>query len=165
MLYRSFFTCLFLLALNNLNAQSFNQDKIALTNFLTRMYDNEPYEGVKLFEDYDHTYLLSVIKLNNSNYTNSSSLNRVAQVKSRQQASVFFNGSEISSDIIIKYDVTKKGLSIVEYTEIIHEQSIGFVDSMELLTNFTPGNSKDIVFIFIKELVLPANEIKKPKKK
>ena len=125
---RSFVVVLFFLSLSNLNAQSFNQDKIALTNFLTRMYDNEPYEGVKLFEDYDHTYLLSVIKLNNSNYTNSSSLNRVAQVKSRQQANIFFNGSEISSDIIIKYDVTKKGLSIVEYTEIIHEQSIGFVD-------------------------------------
>lgn len=35
-------------------------------------------------------------------YTNSGALNRVIQVKAGQQASTFFNGSTISSDMIIK---------------------------------------------------------------
>ena len=135
-----------------LNGQSFDQDKIALSNFIKRMYNNSPFEGVKIFEDYTHVYLLSVVKLNKANYTSTSAMNRVAQVKSRQQASIFMNGSDISSELIIKSSKTNSGFTVTQISEIIREQSIGFVDNMELLTNFDLENSDDLVFIFIREM-------------
>ena len=42
----------------SLYAQSYNQEKVALTNFLVRMYKTEPFEGVKVVSDYDNNYLL-----------------------------------------------------------------------------------------------------------
>lgn len=38
-------------------AQSYNQEKTALTRFLVRMYESAPFEGVKVVDDYDHRYL------------------------------------------------------------------------------------------------------------
>lgn len=43
--------------------QGFNDDKIARTNFIKRMYKNSPFEGVKLVEDYDNEYIISVLSL------------------------------------------------------------------------------------------------------
>ncbi len=34
-----------------------------LTRFLVRMYENAPFEGVKVVDDYDHRFLLSVLLL------------------------------------------------------------------------------------------------------
>ena len=45
-----------------LSAQSYNQEKTALTNFLVRMYENAPFNGVRAVEDYDNAYLMSVVK-------------------------------------------------------------------------------------------------------
>ena len=44
-------------------AQSFNEDKTAFSNFLKRMYTAKPFEGVKIVDDYDHQYLISVNSL------------------------------------------------------------------------------------------------------
>jgi len=40
-----------------------------------------PFEGSKIFEDYSHKYLLSILSLEKAKYTNQSSMMRVAQVK------------------------------------------------------------------------------------
>ena len=45
------------------HAQSFNEDKTSFSNFLKRMYIAKPFEGVKIVDDYDHQYLISVISL------------------------------------------------------------------------------------------------------
>ena len=37
-----------------LQAQGYNQERIALENFLVRMYKNNPVEGVKIVEDYEN---------------------------------------------------------------------------------------------------------------
>ena len=42
-------------------AQSYNQERIALENFLVRMYKNASFEGVKIVSDYNNNYLLSVV--------------------------------------------------------------------------------------------------------
>ena len=47
-------------------AQSYNQERIALENFLVRMYKNAPFEGVKIVSDYNNTYLLSVVLVKKS---------------------------------------------------------------------------------------------------
>jgi hypothetical protein len=119
------------------------------------MYKSSPFEGVKIFEDYDHQYFISIISLDKSKYTNSSVMNRVAQVKARQQANTFFNGSTISSDLVIKTTETKDSTSTettVEMIESIRENSLGFVEGLELLTNFQTDEGKRMVFVFSREM-------------
>ena len=143
-----------LLAMYGVFAQSFNDDKTALSNFLKRMYSSSQFDGVKVIDDYDHKYVISVVALDKSKYTSQSTMNRVAQVKARQQANAFFNGSSITSDLIIKTSESKKDSFqvVIETTELIKEQTSGFVEGMELLANFDSADGTKAVFIFIRKL-------------
>jgi hypothetical protein len=120
------------------------------------MYNAAPFEGVKVIDDYDHQYFISVLSLEKGKYPNEAMMNRVAQVKGQSQANIFFNGSTISSDLVIKTTenktADKPNASSVETIESIKENSMGFVKSMELLTNFYNTDGKRIVFIFYKEM-------------
>lgn len=137
------------------HSQSINDDKISVTNFIKRMYNAAPFEGVKVIDDYDHQYFISVLSLEKGKYPNEAMMNRVAQVKGQSQANIFFNGSTISSDLVIKTTENKstdKPSTAVESIESIKENALGFVKSMELLTNFNNSDGKRMVFIFYKEM-------------
>ena len=137
-------------------SQSINDDKTSLTNFIKRMYNSAPFEGVKVIDDYDHQYFISVLSLEKGKYTNEAMMNRIAQVKGQSQANIFFNGSTISSDLVIKTTENKstdKPSTAVEIIESIKENAMGFVKSMELLTNFDNTDGKRMVFILYKEIV------------
>lgn len=136
-------------------AQSINDDKTTVTNFIKRMYNAAPFEGVKVIDDYDHQYFISVLSLEKGKYPNEAMMNRVAQVKGQSQANIFFNGSTISSDFVVKTTENKstdKPSTAVETIESIKENAVGFVKSMELLTNFDNPDGKRMVFIFYKEM-------------
>ncbi|HAT80161.1 MAG TPA: hypothetical protein DCS17_01750 [Flavobacterium sp.] len=137
-------------------SQSINDDKTSVTNFIKRMYNSAPFEGVKVIDDYDHQYFISVLSLEKGKYSNEAMMNRVAQVKGQSQANIFFNGSTISSDLVIKTTETKSNdnpNATVEIIESIKENAMGFVKSMELLTNFDNTDGKRMVFIFYKEII------------
>lgn len=127
-------------------AQGYNSDKVAFTNFLVRMYNNAPFDGVRAVEDYDDIYLISVVALDKDKYKTESAMNRVASVKAMSQASRFFNGSNITSDLIIRTNEKSDGSTDTEVIETIREHSVGYVKSMEQLTNFT---RKDGLRVFI----------------
>lgn len=150
-----FLICILVLIVPNLYSQGFNEDKTALSNFIKRMYSSAPFEGVKVIDDYDHQYFISLISLEKAKYPSSSTMNRVAQVKARQQANTFFNGSTISSDLVIKTTETKDSSSTettVEMIESIRENSVGFVQGLELLINFDTDEGKRMVFVFFREM-------------
>lgn len=132
-------------------AQNYNQERTALTNFLVRMYENAPFDGVKAVEDYDNAYLMSVVKLDKTKYKSESALNRVASVKAMSQASRFFNGSNITDDMIIRTTEKADGSSVTEIIENIRENSVGYVKQLEQLTNFAAPDGQH-VFIFITPL-------------
>ena len=138
------------------SAQSFNEDKTSFSNFIKRMYSATPFEGVKIVDDYDHQYLVSVISLDKVKYTSESIMNRVAQVKAQSQANTFINGATISMDMVITTKETKESTNnvktIVETVEQIKQNSVGFSQGLELLTNFDNADSLRMVFIYIKEL-------------
>lgn len=139
------------------NAQSFNEDKTAMSNFLKRMYESTPFEGVKLFSDYDNNYLLSVLSLDKSKYTSQSTMMRVAQVKAQSQASTFLNGSITSEDFIVRTTEQKQGknsetTTSVETIQIIKEHSVGFVKGLEMLTNFNIEEGKRMLYIYFIEI-------------
>lgn len=128
-------------------AQGYNIEKTSLTNFLVRMYENAPFEGVRAVDDYNQQYLISVLTLEKAKYPNESAMFRVAGVKAMSQASRFFNGSSITSDLIIRTTEKSDGTGDTEMIEIINEKSVGFVKSLELLTNFDIENGR-MVFIY-----------------
>jgi hypothetical protein len=137
------------------NAQSLNENKTAFSNFLKRMYVSTPFEGVKVVDDYNHQYLVSVISLDKAKYTNPSIMNRVAQVKAQSQANTFLNGSTIDMEMIIKTteQKTKDSIStLAESIENIKQNSIGFTQGLELLTNFDNADGKRMVFIYFREI-------------
>lgn len=127
--------------------QSYNQDRTALKNFLVRMFEKEPFDGVRVVEDYENTYLMSVVALDKTKYKNQSTLNRVAHVKAMSQASRFFNGSKITDDIIITTSEKADGTSDTEIIEHINENSVGYVKALELLTVIP--SSEETVCIFL----------------
>ena len=133
-------------------AQNFNADMAALSRFVQRMYTASPFEGVKLVEDYDNQYLLSVVVLESVKYgNNKSTMTRVASVKAMSEASRFFNGSQITMDLVI---TTKEdGVSNIttEMLEKINEKSIGYVKALSLLTSFSKDDSKH-VFVYYKQI-------------
>lgn len=136
--------------------QGFNDEKVSLSNYIKRMYTAKPFEGVKIVDNYDHQYLISVISLEKVKYTSESIMNRVAQVKAQSQASTFLNGATISMDMVITTKETKDSTNnvktIVETVELIKQNSVGFSQGLELLTNFDNADSLRMVFIYIREL-------------
>ena len=137
-------------------SQSINEDKTTFSNFLKRMYRASPFEGVKIVDDYDRQYLVSVISLEKAKYTSESAMNRVAQVKAQSQASTFLNGATISMEMVISTieykDSTNNIRTIVETVEQIKQNSVGFSQGLELLTNFENSDSLRMVFIFFREI-------------
>lgn len=131
-------------------AQGYNTERTSFTRFLVRMYNNAPFEGVRIVQDYDSTYLMSVLSLDPAKYGgNESTMNRVASVKAMSQANRFFNGSSITDDLIIRTtEDSVTGHSTTEIIESIREHSMGYVQALEQLTNFRGTNGRQ-VFIFL----------------
>ncbi len=139
----------FITATMSLSAQGYNQERIQLTNFLIRMYENAPFEGVRAVDDYEQQYLISVLTLDPAKYGgNESAMFRVAGVKAMSQASRFFNGSSITSDLIIRTSEKSDGTGDTEMIETINEKSVGFVKALELLTNFDNGDGRKVFIYF-----------------
>ena len=135
-------------------SQGYNNNRILLTNFLIRMYTNAPFEGVRIINDYDNFYLISVLSLDKAKYKTEAILNRVALVKAMAQASRYFNGSNIVQNIVIRTSEKTKGESEIEKN--IRENSVGYIKELEQLTNFIHKDGKQ-VFIFIKKVDEKAN--------
>ena len=140
-----------LLFSGNINAQSFNADKTALTNFLIRMYKHATFD-IKVVEDYDNHYLVSVVILDPAKYGGSeSTMLRVASVKAMSQASRYFNGSSITADLLITTKEDAEGNANTEILEKIKEKSIGYVNQLEHLSNF-PNDEGKQVFLNMKQI-------------
>jgi hypothetical protein len=119
-----------------------------LSVFVKDAYLKQSYSGAKIISTPKCNYFVSVVSLDSQKYiSNPLMMDRVASIKAKQQANVLFNGSTISSDLVIKTD---ENSNIVTSTEIIKEQSMGFVEGLELLSKYSNGQNK--VFIYYREL-------------
>jgi hypothetical protein len=121
------------------------------------MYLSSPFEGVKIVDDYNHQYLVSVISIEKAKYSSESVMNRVAQVKAQSQASTFINGANISMDMVITTRETKdssnKSLSnITETVESIKQNAVGFSKGLEFLINFESTDKQKMIFVYIRSM-------------
>lgn len=134
------------------NAQGYDQERIQLAKFIERMYNNAPFDGCRIVDDYDNSYLLSVVALDKSKYKTTQIMNRVAEVKSQRNAGEFFNGSQSYTEMTIK---TPKGeehrSDMTEVYELIYVNSIGYVRQMQLLTSFEDSAGMQ-VFVYYKKV-------------
>ncbi len=125
-------------------------------NFVKRIYLSSPFEGVKIVDDYDHQYLVSVISLEKAKYSTESLMHRVAQVKAQSQANTFLNGATISMDIVITTNESNDALNnlaiIVETIEQIKQNSVGFSQGLELLSNFYSSDNLFMIYFYIVKL-------------
>ena len=132
-------------------SQSFNADKTALTNYLIRMYKHAPFD-VKVVNDYSDNYLVSAVVLDPAKYGgNESTMLRVASVKAMSQASRYFNGSSITADLLITTKEDAEGNANTEILEKIKENTVGYVNQLEHLSNFTNDEGKQ-VFLYMKQI-------------
>jgi hypothetical protein len=76
------------------------------------------------------------------------------------QASRFFNGSNITQDMIIRTTDKTDGTSDTEIIEDIRENSVGYVKALEQLTNFKRKDGQQVFIFFTK---LSANKNQKDK--
>lgn len=138
---------------NKINAQGYDQERIQLAKFIERMYNNAPFEGCRIVDDYDNSYFITVVELDKSKYTNSQSMNRVADVKSQRIAGEFFNGTQTYTEFTIRTPKSEeKGLSdMTETYEVIKTNSIGYVKQMQLLTVFDTLDGIK-VFVYYKKV-------------
>jgi hypothetical protein len=151
------FTIVTALLFSSVFSQSFNEDKTAFTNYVKRMYASAPFDGVKIIEDYDHQYLVSVIGIDKAKYTDPSVMNRVAQVKAQSQVNTYLNGASIDMNTIIRTTETTENnqtKSVTESIEQIKQNSTGFSHGLELLTNFENSDSKKMVYVYMREIKL-----------
>lgn len=137
----------------NLFAQGYDQERIQLANFIERMYNNAPFDGCRIVDNYDNSYLLSVVALDKTKYKTPQIMNRVAEVKSQRNAGEFFNGSQSYTEMTIRTPKSEeKGESdMTEVYELIRVNSIGYVKQMQLLTSFD-DNAGMRVFVFYKKV-------------
>ncbi len=149
------FTIVTALLFSTVFSQSFNEDKTAFTNYVKRMYSSAPFDGVKIIEDYDHQYLVSVIGIDKAKYSDPSVMNRVAQVKAQSQVNTYLNGASIDMNTIIRTTETTENnqtKSVTESIEQIKQNSTGFSQGLELLTNFENSDSKKMVYVYMREI-------------
>jgi hypothetical protein len=119
-----------------------------LSEFIKSAYKKQSFEGARIISTPKNNYFVTVIALDSQKYPSEALMDRVSLIKAKQQANTLFNGSVISSDIIIKTDDTSVNSSSIE---IIREQSMGFVEGLETLAKY-PLNEKK-VYIYYRKLI------------
>ena len=159
-LFLFFFTLTSLAQIDN-NASSNYQAKVIkkknekLAAYITNLYNESPFEGVKIVEEKDVSYLVSLTVQVISSHKTSSARNRVAQIKARRNAMVFLNGSNITTETILKTGetVTDNNVSYYEsYFDNIKENAAGFLDGMQVLTTFNSNTGKEYIYVIYKKL-------------
>jgi hypothetical protein len=139
-----------------IRSQDFGGDKVGIGNFARRMYNVQPFNGVKLLQTQDgQDYMISVVELKKDPSKSESIQSRIASVKAKAYASQYINGSNISTDVYVITTEEKTKDSVIAKTtlqEILKESSMGFVDGMELLTKFDSSDNIHLVYVYYKLL-------------
>lgn len=142
--------------INELKSQDFGGEKVDISNYVRRIYNSQPFNGVKLLQTQDGLdYMVSVVELKKDPSKSEGILSRIATIKAKSYASQFINGSNVSTDVIVVSTEERKKDSVITKTtihEVLKETSTGFVDGIELLTKFDSSDSNFSVYVFYKSL-------------
>jgi hypothetical protein len=103
-----------------------------LEDFITEFIKKKSIDGARIISAPTNKYIVSTIILENAKYTTPEMRDKAAFMKAKQLVNTLVNGSTITSDQIIRTD-ENDGSTEVTNTEIIREQSMGFIQGLALL--------------------------------
>jgi len=135
--------------------QTISPELVSLGNFVQRMFEASPFEGVKVIEDYNNTYMISLAMLERSKYSSELVMNKVAAAKARSNVNKFLNGTQLSTDFYVQTEKIKSDSTVTKEMityDIIREKSYGIVESMKVLTTFNADDDKYYIYIIFKEI-------------
>ncbi len=134
----------------NLYSQEFYPKKEALVDFVKRTYNRKPFEGIRIIQDGDTNYLISVVvkQLGEDEYL----IKRAASLEATFKSSRFMKEAAITSETIINTteDSIKDSVK-TKMIEVVKKAPEGWAVWMDLLTNFDVLEGKQRVFVYIKE--------------
>ncbi len=142
---------LFLVALSlNLYSQEFSPKEMAVGDFIKRTYDQKPFEGVRIIQNADTNYLISVVVYQIDAFENEHILNRTATLQARSNAHLFVKDGAITSETII--NTSEKAVSDgikakVELVDVVKKTGEGWALWMDLLISFDVSDGKERVFV------------------
>ena len=138
-------------------AQAFNEQRMALSMWLTRKYENTMFEGAELFTQDDnfneYEYLVSVVTLIKSTYQKESDMYRVAKIKALREAQEAVSSNALTTSTVVSTSETEvdggaKTTSVTVET-MERMRTAGFVQGMELLNTFSK-KSDEMTFIYVR---------------
>ena len=103
-----------------------------LEEFISEIIKKKSIDGARIISAPANKYIVSTITLENAKYSTPEMRDKVAFMKAKQLVNGLVNGSTITSDQIIRTDENDKSTEVTN-TEIIREQSMGFIQGLELL--------------------------------
>jgi hypothetical protein len=103
-----------------------------LEEFITEIIKKKSIDGARIISAPANKYIFTTITLENAKYTTPEMRDKVAFMKAKQFVNTLVNGSTITSDQIIRTDENDIRTEITS-TEIVKEQSMGFIQGLELL--------------------------------
>lgn len=103
-----------------------------LEDFITEFIKKKSIDGARIISAPANKYIVSTIILENEKFTTPEMRDKAAFMKAKQLVNALLNGSTITSDQIIRTDENDKSTEVTN-TEIIREQSMGFIQGLALL--------------------------------
>ena len=146
----------------NLIAQSSSQDKYIindggadyLADYIIGLYKKGRFDGIKILDMNNETYMISAGTVTMSDYKKTSSMRRVAEIRAKRNIINFINeGSQLSTEMFDLYEEGEKnGRSNYEtyFQEITTDKASGFVSAMQTLATFK--HEKDFIYIIFKKI-------------
>ena len=103
-----------------------------LEEFITEIIKKKSIDGARIISSPANKYIVSTITLENAKYTSPEMRDKAAFMKAKQLVNTLVNGSNITSDQIIRTDENDIRTEITS-TEIVKEHAMGFIQGLELL--------------------------------
>lgn len=137
-------------------SQDFGGTKVSISNYIRRVYTNQPFSGVKILQsEQESSYLITVVEMTYDPNKSESTQNQIAAIKARASVSQYFNNSYTSIQTMIVTDTSLSEQNVStspRIIEILKETSSGYAMGLELLSKFRPTNSSQVVFVFFREI-------------
>lgn len=141
---------------SNACAQDLGGARVGTANFVRRMYNVQPFSGVKVLQsETGNEFIISVVELKNDPGKSETTQNQIAAVKGKAYVSQYLNSSHISTEVVMITSEERSADSVVQKTafiETIQESSSGFVNGLELLIKFVNERGDKMVYVFCREI-------------
>jgi len=146
---------------SNLIAQSSSQKYIIddggadfLADYIIGLYKKGRFDGIKLLDMNNESYMISAGTVTISDYKKTSSMRRVAELRAKRNIINFQNeGEEVTSemlDLVVEGEKNNRSFYEDYYSSKITSKASGFINGMQTLTTFKHEN--DFIFIIYTKL-------------